>query len=56
MLRDLELNQKTEYEHILGSMVDYAKSVRAPCTSLILSYTQMDIRDRGRNIKKSEGV
>ena len=30
MLRDLELNQKTEYEHILGSMVDYAKSVGAP--------------------------
>ena len=56
MLRDLDLNQKTEYEHILGSMVDYAKSVGAPCTSLILSYTQMDIRDRGRNVKKSGGV
>ena len=49
MLRDLELNQKTEYEHILGSMVDYAKSVGAPCTSLILSYTQMNIRDKEIN-------
>jgi ketopantoate reductase len=49
MLRDLELNQKTEYEHILGSMVDYAKSVGAPCTSLILSHTQMDIRDKEIN-------
>ena len=56
MLRDLELNQKTEYEHILGSMVDYAKSVGASCTSLILSYTQMDIRDQERNLKNSELV
>ena len=56
MLRDLERNQKTEYEHILGSMVDYAKSVGASCTSLILSYTQMDIRDQERNLKNSELV
>ena len=34
-------------------MADYAKSVEHH-TSLILSYTQMDIRDRGRNVKKEE--
>ncbi len=54
MLRDLELNQKSEYVHILGSMVDYAKSVGVPCTSLILSYTHMVVLDHERNVKDIE--
>jgi ketopantoate reductase len=49
MLRDFDYNQQTEHEHILDSMVHYAKSLGTPCIKGILSYTQMAIRDRERS-------